>query len=400
MLFYDIIERSLGVLGMVINIDKYDYEYLDEKIEDSLISNCVIYKKANLDGEIPEVKIIRLCDVERFNFSFDETYYVMDYLKSKNIYVYGYSQAKYSIFDNYVNLGQPKTHKDYPKLNKNTQIKLLREFRENGNLESRDALIFSYQKLIERISKAFSYTTGIEITEIESYAYEALIESLNEYDFNTSRLCTYINDSIIYGILNGIRGEYPVGSNDKVKKLNDIRVELKKLYADEDIYNEYDHLDEIIEKFLDKNSSYKVRYRDMQTIRLIYSDSLNDHIDDSKAVDDNTLYNEVLESVYQEGLRSAVLKALDKISLRSPKSACVLTKRFCLDGNNPMTLKEVAKEMNITFQRVNLLEKRALVKLHDSCKFLEEYLKYSQHEYDYNLTEIEYQKVRGEKNGN
>ena len=108
----------------------------------------------------------------------------------------------------------------------------------------------------------------------------------------------------------------------------------------------------------------------------------------------------MLESVYQEELRSAVLKALDKISLRSPKSACVLTKRFGLDGNNPMTLKEVAKEMNITFQRVNLLEKRALVKLHDSCKFLEEYLKYSQHGYDYNPTGIEYQKVRGEKNGN
>ena len=65
-----------------------------------------------------------------------------------------------------------------------------------------------------------------------------------------------------------------------------------------------------------------------------------------------------------------------------------------------MTLKKVSKGMNITFQRVNLLEKRALVKLHDSCKFLEEYLKYSQHEYDYNPTEIEYQKVRGEKNGN
>lgn len=36
-----------------------------------------------------------------------------------------------------------------------------------------------------------------------------------------------------------------------------------------------------------------------------------------------------------------------------------------------MTLKKVSKEMNITFQRVNLLEKKTLVKLHNSCKFLE-----------------------------
>lgn len=356
----------------------------------------MIYKKANLDGEIPEVKIIRLCDVERFNFSFDETYYVMDYLKSKNIYVYGYSQAKYSIFDNYVNLGHQKTHKDYPKLNENTQIKLLKEFRKTGNLESRDALIFSYQKSVERISKIFSYTTGIEKSEIESYAYEALIKSLNEYDFNTSKLCTYINDNIIYGILNGIREEYPVGSNDKVKKLNDIRVELKKLYADEDVHNEYDHFDEIIEKFLDKNSSYKVRYRDMQMLGLLYSDSLENHIDDSKALDDNTLYNEALESVYQEQLKNDISKAMKKIT---PTEAYILTKRYGLDGNEPMTLKEVGKDMNITFQNVSKHEKNALIKLRSKCRFLEEYYKYSQHEYDYNPTGIEYQKVRSDKNG-
>lgn len=90
-------------------------------------------------------------------------------------------------------------------------------------------------------------------------------------------------------------------------------------------------------------------------------------------VDDNTLHNGVLEIVYQEQLRSTILKALDKVSLRTPKSAYVLTKRFGLDGNRLMTLKKVSKEMNITFQRVNLLEKKTLVMLHNSCKFLEIY---------------------------
>ena len=67
------------------------------------------------------------------------------------------------------------------------------------------------------------------------------------------------------------------------------------------------------------------------------------------------------------------MKALDKVLLRLPKSAYVLTKRFGLDGNSLMTLKKVSKGMNITFKRVNLLKKRTLVKLHNSCKFLEEY---------------------------
>jgi RNA polymerase primary sigma factor len=38
----------------------------------------------------------------------------------------------------------------------------------------------------------------------------------------------------------------------------------------------------------------------------------------------------------------------------------VLTKRFGLDGSEPMTLEEVGREMNVTRERIRQIEKKAI----------------------------------------
>ena len=41
----------------------------------------------------------------------------------------------------------------------------------------------------------------------------------------------------------------------------------------------------------------------------------------------------------------------------------VLIKRFGLDGNEPMTLEEVGREMDVTRERIRQIEKKGLTKL-------------------------------------
>ena len=63
----------------------------------------------------------------------------------------------------------------------------------------------------------------------------------------------------------------------------------------------------------------------MQTINLLYSDSLDEHEDDIAASDDNSLYNEVIEKIYQEELNKDVAKAIRKIPARDKY---ILIKRY------------------------------------------------------------------------
>jgi RNA polymerase sigma factor, sigma-70 family len=51
------------------------------------------------------------------------------------------------------------------------------------------------------------------------------------------------------------------------------------------------------------------------------------------------------------------------LSTLTEREQIVLTKRFGLDGNEPMTLEEVGQEMNVTRERIRQIEKKAIIKL-------------------------------------
>ena len=385
---------------MEIIIDKDNYKYLDEKIENNLIERYLNIKTIEKDGEVSIFKTISLTKLESLNFDDEEIYYVMDYLKEKNIYVVGFSKATYTIFDNFIDIhSKSSQNKKYQiDLDEKTQIQLLKSYRNTRNLEVRNTLILAYLKLVNRNAASFSNAFNFDVEELESYGYEGLIMALENYDFNKSKLASYINNNIRYSILNGICNEYQMSSKENFKKLRDISVKLKKLYDYDDTYSEYNYHDEIIKEFVDENSSYNVRYRDMQTINLLYSDSLDEHEDDIAASDDNSLYNEVIEKIYQEELNKDVAKAIRKIPVRDKY---IMIKRYGLDGEEQENLEEVAKVLGISSQSISMHQRHALRYLKDHCGKLEEHLNegYDFHEYDYDSTGIKYQKVRGNKNG-
>ena len=107
---------------MEIIIDKDNYKYLDEKIENNLIERYLNIKTIEKDGEVSIFKTISLTNLESLNFDDEEIYYVMDYLKEKNIYVVGFSKATYTIFDNFIDI-HSKSSK-----NKKYQIIIMNEF--------------------------------------------------------------------------------------------------------------------------------------------------------------------------------------------------------------------------------------------------------------------------------
>lgn len=61
--------------------------------------------------------------------------------------------------------------------------------------------------------------------------------------------------------------------------------------------------------------------------------------------------------------REAIARALEVLS---PRDRLVLTLYFGLEGNRPMTLQEIARELNVTRERVRQLRDRALKRLRES----------------------------------
>ena len=67
--------------------------------------------------------------------------------------------------------------------------------------------------------------------------------------------------------------------------------------------------------------------------------------------------------VESDSRREAIARALEVLS---PRDRRVLTLYFGLEGNRPMTLQEIARELNVTRERVRQLRDRALKRLRES----------------------------------
>lgn len=378
-------------------VEDEDYEYLNSKIDNRLVKYHLKYKTYIINGERKKIKSIQLNELESLGLSEEEIPYVMNYLKKQDIYVSGIFQATYSIFDNYIICPYKFKESSVQQidLNEATQMKLFEAYKNTGNKEIRNTLFFSYVKLAKNLAEGYATLTGIEASELESYAYEGIITALDSYNDNDNgcKLITYINNSIKFKILFAIHQEYRICESSKIRDLNNARESLRNEYAWDDSYDEYEHIDEIIEKFVDDNSSYMVKNRDIQTVNLLYSDSLDSYENDIAASDNNTLYNETIEKVYQKELKQDILKAIKQMP---PIDAYIIVKNFGLDGNEQMLLKQIAKELNISPQSVGQHEKKALKYLKEHCKFLEKHIEngYISHEFDYDPTGIRYEKVK------
>ena len=66
------------------------------------------------------------------------------------------------------------------------------------------------------------------------------------------------------------------------------------------------------------------------------------------------------DNMVDEALREAILKSLETLS---EKEQTVIKYRYGLDGNEPMSLKEIGKKFNLTKERIRQIEKKAIRRL-------------------------------------
>ena len=361
-----------------------EYNYLDEFLEKKVIDRFMIYREHPIIyNDVFIEKSIELNELERLNLSDEEFEYAMNYLKQRVIYVVGASPALYSSFDNYVcKLKFIGTRIDKNEvLSDEKQNELLEKYKQTHDVSYRNQLVESYMKLVVRLANIYSNLSGIDSCELESYGYETLIHATENYNCKKGKFITFANKYIKLSILNGIRDIYGIKSTAAYTEFLKARKNVIDNHDGEIGYDESDCFGEIINNMESVQKTYDSKYKDFRMVNLLYPLSLDDVADNKACADENSLYNEVIESMYQEQLKDEMSKMLECLS---PTQKLVIIKRFGLDGNAPSTLKEISELCNVTAQAVSLMQIKALKKIKKKySEKLENFSEFSRHEYDF-----------------
>jgi RNA polymerase primary sigma factor len=247
---------------------------------------------------------------------------------------------------------------------------------ENGDLEAMEELIHKNLRFVVSVAKQYTTST----TTLEDLINEGnigLIIAAQRYKTSTGfKFITYavwwIRKSITEFLeKNGKLVRLPANKIYGVAKLN------KKIDSLEQQLGRDADITEIIEAFcseVDKSSKGKLEMeiRSLETINERNFDSLDREIssncDGTATLGDmiaDTTVDRTDFSLLSNSVRHDINQYLSKLK---PKHKRVIVASFGLDGNAPLSLKEIADEMDITREMVRQIKVKSLKQLKDIMK--------------------------------
>ena len=358
-----------------------DYSELDKYLEKKFVPSalCSDLKKDDIGNVIDCVFYIPLNKILIKKFCDTEFKYIMNYLKDKDIFVRGTDSFLNGEFDNYQYCVSQKSYKDFHNVDPSLFLKDILEYRSNPTIEVRNKFIEKNMKIVSWIAFRYSFLTGIEIDELNSYGVEGLMLALERFDPSiSSNFYSIATEYVKCNILKGIAEVQGYSSNMEfyncyIKTKREVEKE-----KDECIEDNIFLLDEIIERMATKGIIGKKTIDDnKRRVLLRMCLSIDDYIDSMEVSDNNSLYYEVLSNECHELLNSS----FEKISLRRVS----VVKRHYGIGCEPMTFDEIAREENISHQAVAEIEKRVFGRIRTK-KLTDIYNEFKN--YDYNPNRI------------
>ncbi len=201
---------------------------------------------------------------------------------------------------------------EFPKPLSAKEEKRQLELLKDGSRQARDTLIEHNLRLVAHIVKKY-YNTGVENEDLVSIGTIGLIKAIDSYDPERRiHLSSYASRCIENEILMHLRS--------RRKSALDIS------------------MDETIDTDKDGNAL---------TLKEILADS-TDIADDTES-----------KLIFE--------KLKHQLEFLPERERQILTMRFGLDGNDPLTQREIAKNMNISRSYVSRIEKKALDRLSAAC---------------------------------
>ena len=236
----------------------------------------------------------------------------------------------------------------------------LAEKAANGDEAARDLLVASNLRLVVSVAKRY-VGFGMQFMDLIQEGNIGLMKAISKFDYTKGfKLSTYatwwIRQAITRSIADNSRNiRIPVHLNETLHRITKVKrqlvQELGRDSSPEEVAARMENMTP------EKIMEIERMAADTVSLETPIGDENDTSLGDLIRDDHTKTPSQYAES---NALHEQIAELLDTLSEREQ---IVLTKRFGLDGNDPMTLEEVGQEMNVTRERIRQIEKKAIMKL-------------------------------------
>lgn len=333
----------------MLDLQDLRYKNLDRFLEYNFIPKCIKFKRYRNENtnEIEVIPSIQLYNILSLKYSDEYNKHVLKYLMSVNVLVEG--QNPKFFLDNYDYVLDFKNNHDIKPF-KNDDYELFLEYHKTKDAKIRDEIIMKNMGIVKYISYRFSLSSNLKVEDIESYGYEALIKSVDDYNpelkgifssFAATAVKRYITNSIpkIYGFKMG----------DFYQSFEEAKKEIEDLYSIK-LEDNFEMIYDIVRLMLSKSNHMHEDYIENR-VGIAFHESINNNLD---VVEDETSMEYEIEigNLY-DNLHSII----SELPFRERE---ILNYFFGFKDGQTHTLEETGEIFNLSKERVRNIRDKAI----------------------------------------
>lgn len=263
--------------------------------------------------------------------------------------------------------------KKFPLLSEKEESDLIRDFKNNGNLESAQKLITSHLRLAAKIALTYK-RYGLPMADIISEANLGLMQAVKKFDEHKKvRLATYAMWWIKAAIHDYILRSWSLVKIGTVAAQKKLFYNLGRIKARLGLYENKELEPKVVKEIakelvVDEQDVVEMNRRiggDTSLNVSVYNDGDDEPKEkiDMLADTRQNVENKIANKQEAEYKRKVLLQCLNDLNEREQY---VIKHRMLTD--NPVTLDEIGSHFNISRERVRQIEKRAFEKLSAAVK--------------------------------
>ena len=247
-----------------------------------------------------------------------------------------------------------------PLLSHEEETKLALEA-QKGNKVAKDKIVNSNLRFVVKVAKKYQ-NNGIELIDLISEGNIGLLNAIEKFDVTKgyhfiSYAVWWINQSILKAVSEKSRAiRLPLNRANELVRIEHAR---KVVGGNKTEQQEYEEIGSMLNMEPAHVREMIMISRDMVSLDAEINNSDSDHTLVADFQEDN-----INERPEEKAIENAMTDDIEAVlqTLR-PNEANVIRMRFGLNGEKPMSLKEVGDICNLTKERIRQIEKHAIVRL-------------------------------------
>lgn len=261
--------------------------------------------------------------------------------------------------------------KQFPILSEEEESRLIRQFKEQGNLRAAQTLITSHLRLAVKIALTYR-RYGLPVADLISEANIGLMQAVKKFDMNKKvRLSTYAILWIKAALNDFVLRSWSLVKIGTVAAQKKLFYNLGRIKAKLGLYENKELEPKVVKQIADELVVDEREVVEMNR-RMVGDSSLNvpiNHDDESvEAIDLLADKSQNIESRYAQKQEAEIKRKIlmDALSTLNDREQYIVKHRMLTD--EPQTLDEIGTRFAISRERVRQIEKRAFEKLSAEVK--------------------------------